>query len=443
MAKSLSSSKVPRKILVASVVGSSVEWFDYFLYGTIAGLIFNKLYFPNGNPTISLLMSYASFAIPFIIRPLGGILFSHFGDKIGRKKSLVLTLSLMGLGTVLIGALPDYNTIGIWAPILLVLLRCVQGLGIGGEWGGSLLLAFENAPKKEKGFIGSIPQMGVTIGLLLGTVVLSVMTSVLPHDQFQSWGWRIPFLLSGVLVVLGLWIRKGIDETPEFKEAQNSKTVSKIPVVDTFRFHWKAVLIMVGAKIVDGGPFYIFATFIISYATKNLGLPQSTVLNAVTIATAIGTILIPIYGKISDKIGRINLFVLGSVATILIAFPYFYLLNFKSSFSLIIATIIALGIIWPSVTSIIGPMFAENFNTNIRYTGISLGYQIGSAFIGFAPMIAVALLDMFNNSWIPIALYIIAMGLISLVSVLSLPKTKESLYLVESVNGEIDLELSK
>ncbi|MDQ0218154.1 MFS transporter [Peribacillus cavernae] len=423
MANSSKSKKVPKKVLIASLIGSSVEWFDYFLYGTVATLVFSKLFFPNDDPQISLLLSYASFAIPFLIRPLGGILFSHIGDKIGRKKSLVMTLSLMGSGTVLMGLLPDYNTIGIWAPILLVLLRCIQGLGLGGEWGGALLLAFEYAPKEKRGFFGSIPQMGVTIGLLLGTLVLSGLT-LLPEEQFLSWGWRIPFIFSAALVILGLWIRKGIDETPEFQETQESKTVSRVPIVDIFRYHWKAVLITIGAKFVDAGPFYIFATFIITYANTNLGFDETTALNAVTIAAVIATVMIPLMGILSDKIGRKSLYIAGSSGIILFAFPYFYLLNLNSSLWLTIATVLAIGIIWPAITAIIGPMFAENFSANVRYTGVSFGYQIGSAISGgTAPLIAVALMGAFNNSWVPVALFIMANGLISLISVLFLPKT--------------------
>ncbi|WP_019120263.1 MFS transporter [Brevibacillus massiliensis] len=418
------SKRTTAKALVASLVGSSIEWFDYFLYGTMASLVFNKLFFPNFDPIVGLLLSYLSFALPFFIRPLGGIIFSHIGDKIGRKKTLVLTLSLMGGATVFIGLLPAYDSIGVWAPILLVAMRLIQGLGIGGEWGGALLLAVEYSGKEKRGFFGSIPQMGVTIGMLLGTLAVSVV-SLLPEEQFISWGWRLPFILSILLVFFGLWIRKGIDETPAFQAAKGSGDIVKVPIVQTLRYHWKSVLIAVGAKVVETGPFYIFATFVIAYATKYQGFEQVTALNAVTIATLITTIMIPLMGRLSDKIGRKPLYIGGTIAIILFAFPYFYLLSLKSAVWLILATVIGLGILWAPVTAVLGTMFSEIFNTNVRYTGVSLGYQLGAALAGgTAPLIAAALLDRFHT-WIPIALYMILTGIISLVSVARIGETKD------------------
>ncbi|ATF15497.1 MFS transporter [Brevibacillus brevis X23] len=418
------SKKVQNKALVASLIGSSIEWFDFFLYGTMASLVFNKLFFPSSDPTVGLLLSYLSFGLPFFIRPLGGVIFSHIGDKIGRKKTLVLTLSLMGGATVLIGLLPDYNAIGIWAPILLVLMRLIQGLGIGGEWGGALLLAVEYSGKGRRGFFGSIPQMGVTIGMLLGTLAISLM-SALPDDQFMSWGWRVPFLLSAALVFLGLWIRNGIDETPAFQEAKKTGNIAKVPIVDTFRYHWKAVLIAVGAKVVETAPFYIFSTFIIAYATNYLGYDRITVLNAVTIATLVTTIAIPYMGMLSDKVGRKPLYIAGTVAMMLFAFPYFYMLSLKSALWLTVATVIGLGILWAPVTAVLGTMFSEIFSTNVRYTGVTVGYQLGAALAGgTAPLIATALLSSFN-SWVPIALYIVISGVISLIAVSATKETKD------------------
>ncbi|MBA4493989.1 MFS transporter [Paenactinomyces guangxiensis] len=418
--------KQESKALVASLIGSSIEWYDFFLYGTMASLVFNQLFFPSFDPVVGLLLSYASFGIPFFIRPLGGMIFSHIGDKIGRKKTLVLTLSLMGIATVLIGLLPDYQTIGIWAPVLLTLLRLVQGLGIGGEWGGALLLAVEYSSKEQKGFFGSVPQMGVTIGMLLGTLSISLMT-LLPDSQFMAWGWRIPFILSAMLVFIGLWIRNGIDETPEFKETQKSGKIAKVPLFDTLRYQWKSVLLAVGAKVVETGPFYIFSTFIISFGTSHLGFPKTTVLNAVTIATLITTIAIPIMGKWSDRVGRKPLYVWGTVAIILYAFPYFYLLSSKSHFLLIAATVIGLGILWAPVTAVLGTLFSEIFTTHVRYTGVTLGYQLGAAIAGgTAPLIATALLETYNNSWVPVALYIVFTGIISLIAISFVPKPERS-----------------
>ncbi|WP_350300059.1 MFS transporter [Peribacillus frigoritolerans] len=409
--------KQMRRILIASLVGSSIEWFDYFLYGTVSALVFNQLFFVNEDPTIGLLLSYASFALAFFIRPFGGVIFSHIGDRIGRKKTLVLTLSLMGVATFGMGLLPTYQAVGIWAPILLITLRLVQGLGIGGEWGGALLLAVEYAPAEKRGLFGSIPQMGVTIGMLLGTVALSIMT-LLPENAFMTWGWRIPFIFSALLVFFGLWIRKGIDETPSFKKVKESGEVPKLPIVETLKNYWREVLIAVGAKVVETAPFYIFSTFVVSYATANLGFSRTATLTAVMIATIITTILIPIMGNLSDKIGRKKLFIGGTIGMALFAFPYFWLLQQKSVLLLIVATVIGLGVIWAPITAVLGTMFSEIFDAKIRYTGITLGYQIGAALAGgTAPLVATALLDRFNNSYVPVALYIIFASVLSLAAI--------------------------
>ncbi|ALS21416.1 MULTISPECIES: MFS transporter [Paenibacillus] len=416
--------KKANRALLASMVGSSIEWFDFFLYGSMAALVFNKLYFPSDDPIVGLLLAYMSFGLSFFIRPLGGIVFSHIGDKIGRKKTLMLTLMLMGGATVLIGLLPDYNAIGIWAPILLVFLRLCQGLGIGGEWGGSVLLAVEYSSKKNRGFFGSIPQLGVPVGMLLGTVAISLLSN-LPEEQFLSWGWRLPFILSAVLIIVGLWIRKGIEETPVFQEAKESGDIAKMPLVDTFRYHWKSVFITAGAKFVETSPYYIFATFVIAYATGYLGYQTSTVLNAVAIANLVTIFMIPLMGKLSDKVGRKPLYIGGTIAMLLFAFPYFYLLSLQSAIWLTVATIIAIGIIWAPLEAVMGTMFSEIFSTNIRYTGISVGNQLGAAvFGGTTPMVALALLNAFNDSWVPVALYIVAACIISLISLFAIREGK-------------------
>lgn len=409
--------KQTNRILIASLVGSSIEWFDYFLYGTMAALVFNQLFFVNEDPTVGLLLAYASFALSFFIRPFGGIIFSHIGDRIGRKKTLVITLSLMGIATFAMGLLPTYEAIGVAAPILLITLRLIQGLGIGGEWGGALLLATEYAPAEKRGFFGSIPQMGVTIGMMMGTLALWIMT-LLPENSFMTWGWRVPFILSALLVIFGLWIRKGIDETPEFKKVKESGEIPKLPIVETLRYYWREVLITIGAKVVETAPFYIFGTFVVSYATTNLGFSRSSTLAAVMIATVVTTILIPIMGSLSDKVGRKKLYITGSVGMIVYAFPYFWLIHQGSVAMLIIATVIGLGIIWAPITAVLGTMFSEIFDAKVRYTGVTLGYQIGAAVAGgTAPLVATALLAKFDNSYVPVAIYIIFTALISLVAI--------------------------
>ena len=408
---------VSKRVLWASLIGSSIEWFDYFLYGTVAALVFNQLFFPAEDPAVGTMLAFASFALSFFIRPFGGIIFSHIGDRIGRKKTLVLTLGLMGGATVLMGLLPTYQAIGIAAPILMVLLRLVQGLGIGGEWGGAMLLAVEYAPKERRGFFGSVPQMGVTIGMLLATLALTVM-SMLPDDVFLSWGWRVPFVLSAVLVFVGLWIRKGIDETPSFKKNQEAGNVVAVPLLETLKHHKREVLIAVGAKFVETAPFYIMSTFIVYYATKELGFSRTQALNAVTVATVVTTLLIPLMGALSDRIGRKTVYTAGVLMMMAYAFPYFWLLQTRSFSMLILATVIGLGVIWAPTTAVLGTMFSEIFKSNVRYTGITLGYQIGAALAGgTAPLVATFLLAKFDHSYVPIALYIIFTGLVSLVAI--------------------------
>jgi metabolite-proton symporter len=409
--------KKMNRVLLASLIGSSIEWFDYFLYGTVAALVFNQVFFVTEDPSVGLILAYASFALAFFIRPFGGIIFSHIGDRIGRKKTLVLTLTLMGVATFGMGLLPTYQAIGIWAPILLITLRLIQGLGIGGEWGGALLLAVEYAPKEKRGLYGSVPQMGITIGMLLGTVALSIMT-LLPEDSFMTWGWRVPFILSALLVVFGLWIRKGIDETPSFKEVQAKGEIPKVPLFHTLKYHWREVLIAIGAKVVETAPFYIFSTFVVSYATTNLGFTRTATLGAVMVGTIVTTILIPIMGALSDRIGRKPLYVFGTIAMALYAFPYFWLVKQGSVTLLVIATVIGLGVIWAPITAVLGTMLSEIFSAEVRYTGISLGYQIGAALAGgTAPLVATALLLKFNNSYVPVALYIVFTAVVSLLAV--------------------------
>lgn len=427
--------KTTRRVLIASLVGSSIEWFDYFLYGTMAALVFNQLFFLNEDPTVGLLLAYASFALSFFIRPFGGIIFSHIGDRIGRKKTLVLTLSLMGAATFAMGILPTYQAIGVAAPIILITLRLIQGLGIGGEWGGALLLATEYAPAERRGYFGSIPQMGVTIGMVMGTLALWLM-SLLPEQQFMSWGWRVPFIFSALLVVFGLWIRKGIDETPEFKEVQQKGEIPKLPIVDTLRYYWKEVLITIGAKVVETAPFYIFSTFIVSYATSTLGFSRSAVLGSVMISTVITTILIPIMGSLSDRVGRKKMYIVGTLAMMAFAFPYFWMIHQGSVLMLVWATIIGLGIIWAPITAVLGTMFSEIFDAKVRYTGVSLGYQIGAAVAGgTAPLVATALLASFDNSYVPVALYIMFTAVVSLIAIFAVKSRVEQTAITGKISS--------
>lgn len=406
-----------KKVLIASLTGSSIEWFDYFLYGTAAALVFNKIFFPMVDPVIGLILSYLSFSLTFFIRPIGGVLFAHIGDRIGRKKTLVLTLSLLGGATVMIGLLPTYNMIGMWAPALLILMRIIQGMGIGGEWGGALLLAYEYAPEKRKGFFGSIPQAGVTIGMLMATFIVSLMT-LFSEEDFLSWGWRIPFLLSSVLVILGLWIRKDIDETPDFQKVKKSGQVAKAPLRDTIKHHWREVLIAAGLKVVETAPFYIFSTFVVSYATTTLTYQKSQALEAVTLGALVATIMIPLMGLLSDRVGRQRMYAVSVFVLGLFIVPWFMLLNTGTTWGIVLATVIAFGVLWAPVTAVLGTLCSEIFSANVRYTGITLGYQLGAALAGgTAPLIATGLLAKYDGDWVPVAWYLGVTVAISLIAI--------------------------
>ena len=415
-----------KKVLIASLTGSAIEWFDYFLYGTAAALVFNKIFFPMVDPVIGLILSYLSFSLTFFIRPIGGVLFAHIGDRIGRKKTLVLTLSLMGGATVMIGLLPTYEMIGLWAPALLILMRIIQGMGIGGEWGGALLLAYEYAPEKRKGFFGSIPQAGVTIGMLMATFIVSLMTLCSEAD-FLSWGWRIPFLLSSVLVLLGLWIRKDIDETPDFQRVKASGQVAKAPLRDTLKHHWREVLIAAGLKVVETAPFYIFSTFVVSYATSTLTYQKSQALEAVTLGALVATIMIPLMGLLSDKVGRQRMYAISVFVLGLFIVPWFMLLNTGTTWGIVLATVIAFGVLWAPVTAVLGTLCSEIFSANVRYTGITLGYQLGAALAGgTAPLIATGLLAKYDGDWVPVAWYLAVTVTISLIAIFCASRVKRA-----------------
>jgi MFS family permease len=406
-----------RRALWGSAVGSTIEWYDYFLYGTMSGLIFGPLFFPSDNAAVSQMLSLATFALAFVIRPFGGVIFSHIGDRIGRKKTLVITLSLMGVSTVLMGVLPTYAAIGLAAPILLTVLRVLQGVALGGEWGGGLLLAVEYSEKNRRGLYGAVPQTGAMLGLALGNIAVLASDAVFSDDQFESFGWRIPFLISAVLLVVGLWIRKKVDETPSFKKVVESGTKAKVPLVETFRNHRWTVLMATGAKVVETSTFFIFATFTLSYAVS-LGFERSTVLNAILVSAVIGFFAMLGVGAVSDRIGRKRTFLAGTVAIFVYAIPFFWLLNQGSVALLYIACLIGFALIWPIYGALIGTLLAESFTPDIRYTGSSLGYQIGAAVAGGpAPLIATALLTAYDGSYVPIGVFVMICAAISFVAV--------------------------
>lgn len=417
--------KLRRKVLSASLIGSSIEWFDFFLYAAVASIIFNTQFFVTDDAFLSTILAYFGLALSFFIRPLGGVIFAHIGDRVGRKKTLIITLSLMGLATAGIGLLPTYAQIGVAAPLLLLLFRLIQGLGIGGEWGGALLLATEYAPKNQRGLFGSFPQMGIPIGLVLAYGFFFLLTWAMPEEMFLSWGWRIPFIFSLLLVIVGLLIRKGLDETPAFiamqKEAEAKNEVRRLPIVEIFKKHPKEVLITSGAKFVETGPFYIFTTFIVGYGVSSLNVSFEFMMLSIMAVSVLTTIMIPVMGSLSDKVGRKKMFLIGAVAMLIYAFPYFIIVNTHEPVLVILATFIGLVVVWPPITAILGTMFSESFSKEVRYTGVTLGYQIGAAVAGgSAPLIAEFLMNQFNGSSIPVSLYIVVTAVVSLIAVLAM-----------------------
>lgn len=405
------------RALWGSAIGSTIEWYDYFLYGTMSGLVFGPLFFPSDDPLVSQLLALASFALAFFIRPIGGVIFSHIGDRIGRKRTLVMTLTLMGLTTVAIGLVPTYATIGVAAPIILTLLRLLQGVALGGEWGGGLLLAVEYAPKGKRGYYGAVPQVGALTGLALGNLALVVSGWVFPNDLFLSIGWRIPFLISIVLLAIGLWIRHKVDETPSFRAVQAQGKQERVPLAATLRHHWREVLIATGAKFIETSTFFIFATFSISYAVS-LGYERQFVLNMVLLAAVLGVGGMLFYGRLSDAIGRKKVFIGGTIAVAVFILPYLWLLNTHNNVAAAAAILISFFIVWPTYGSLIGTLLAESFAPEVRYTGASLGYQLGAAIAGGpAPLIATALLAGFGGNYVPVGLFVIACAAISLVAV--------------------------
>lgn len=403
------------RALAGSAVGGIVEWYDYFLYGTMAAIVFGPLFFPSDNPVVEQLLALTSFALAFLIRPVGGVLFSHMGDRIGRKKTLVITLTLMGATTVGIGLVPTYASIGIAAPIILTLLRLLQGLALGGEWGGGLLMAVEYSPSKKRGFYGAIPQTGALIGLALGNLAVTGTLQIFPEDAFLSYGWRIPFLVSVVLVAIGLWIRKAVGETPSFKKVTSERKTEKLPIAAVFKKNPREVFIVIGAKAIETGTFFLFATYTISHMI-GLGYERVEALNAVLIAAVIAVPLMVLFGSLSDKVGRKKIYAIGTVLAMAYVIPYFWLLEQGSWFTSLVAIVIGFSAIWSLYGATLGSYFAESFPPAVRYTGVSLGYQVGAAlFGGPLPLIATALLASYG-SYVPIGLVIIAFGVISLVA---------------------------
>lgn len=414
-----------RKVAGASLIGSVVEWYDFFLYGTMAALVFNTQFFPAYDPLVGTMIAFATFAAGFVTRPLGGFIFGHFGDRIGRKRMLVITMLIMGLSTFAMGLLPNYAAIGVAAPIMLLALRMLQGIGLGGEWGGAVLLCVEHAPRGKRGWYSSWPQLGVPIGLLSSTVAVMAVTT-LPEAAFQSWGWRVPFLVSIVLVVVGLVIRMKIEEPPAFKSLEKSDEKAKLPLAEVFRRYPKVTFLAMGARVSESVTFNIYNAFLVTYTVTVLTLDKSIVLNSLLVASAVGFFVILFAGRLSDRIGRRPVFGAGAALALVSAFPIFWLVNTENPYLICLGVVIGWGIAACTMFGPEGAMFAEVFPTRVRYSGMSAVYQIGVIPTGaVAPLIGASLVSYYSGSVWPVAIYVMVMALITLVSLFFLPETHQ------------------
>ncbi|WP_206659579.1 MFS transporter [Hansschlegelia zhihuaiae] len=421
---SRSEDKEMKRIVWASVLGTVVEWYDFLIYGTAAALVFNKLFFPTMDPVAGTLAAFAAYAVGFVARPLGGAIFGHFGDRIGRKAMLTLTMLIMGLGTFLIGCLPTYEQIGIWAPILLVLLRLLQGVGIGGEWGGAVLMVIEHAPEKKRGFYGSLVQVGFPAGVALSTATFLGLT-MLPQQDFLSWGWRLPFLCSIVLIGVGLFVRLKLVETPAFAQVKKTESAARMPVLDVIMKEPRTFLTAVGLKVSEVAWVYVLTVFSIVYATGTLGLPRSLILYAILLGAVLEFATLPLFGWLSDKIGRRPMYLGGALISALCALIVFPLLETRDPTVVVISIAVIMSLTHGTMFGPQAAFLPELFGTRVRYSGASLGCQIAAAISGgFAPMIATGLLAWAGATW-PIALYLIGLAAITLVATLYATETRD------------------
>jgi MHS family shikimate/dehydroshikimate transporter-like MFS transporter len=399
-------------IVAATVIGTTIEWYDFFIYGTAAALVFNKIFFPSFDAAAGTIAAFATFAIGLLARPFGGIVFGHFGDRFGRKSTLMVSLLLMGIPTMLIGLVPAYESIGLWAAAILVTLRLLQGFALGGEWGGAVLMAVEHAPKARRVLFGALPQAGAPAGLLLASLTFALVSHM--HEaSFLAWGWRLPFLLSIVLVAVGVLVRWKVAESPAFITVLRAGKKVDLPGVEVVRRYWRRLLLTIGAKLGEVTLFYLVTVFTLSYATTKLGIPRQQALNAIMIAAGLACGTIPLFGLLGDRFGQRRVFALGALYLALFAVPMFWMIDSRDPTLFFLAVIGALSIGHPSMYAPEPSLFAAQFPPEIRYSGVSLGFQVAAAIGGgLAPILATLLLARFGTS-LPIAAYLVGLGLLA------------------------------
>jgi MFS family permease len=425
-----------RRAVIASTVGTTIEWYDFLMYSTVTGLVFGKVFFPGADPLVGTLQAFGVFFIGFVARPIGAAIFGHYGDRIGRKATLIVTLVMTGVATAAVGLVPGYDTIGIWGAIILTVLRLIQGIGVGGEWGGSVLLAMEWAQtNKNRGFIASWPQFGAPAGLCLANIMV-LLFSWISGDQFLVWGWRIPFLLSIVMVAIGLWIRLGIIETPVFQRILAEKRVERAPTIEVFKRQPREVVLTALLRLAEQSPGYVFNAFVFSYGTLVLGASRDLLLWGLIVTTALGFITVPIAGALSDRIGRRRMFIIGCVFVAIYTFVYFALLDTKVPGLIFLA--VSLSFI--PVMTMYGPeaaLIAEAFTPRLRYSGASIGYQLASIIAGGpAPFISTWLFAAYHST-VPIGIYISICAVISIVATLLLPDYTNKDIALEAQYGNV------
>ena len=430
--------KMRRRALVSSTLGTCIEWYDFYVYGVAAAIILNVQFFPNASPFVGILLSFSTYAIGFAARPIGGIIFAHYGDRLGRKKMLMITLGLMGIGTFLIGVLPTYNTIGIAAPILLVLLRIVQGIGVGGEWGGAALMATEFAPAKRRGFFGSWPQIGVPVGTLLANGAFFIMGGLLTPEAFIAWGWRIPFLISIVLVAISFYIRSKVAESPVFEEIKRKGEIEKLPVVKVIKTRPLIILKVVMMRFAENANYYIYTTFLLAYGPAIL-LEKNSILLATMIMAGLGVFSIPFWGWVSDRWGRRYTVMAGAVTMLVMAFPFFWAVQTGDFFMVLLVLILTCNIGRDLCYSVEPAYFTELFEPKLRYSGASVGPQVAAVFAGgFAPLIATLLIGPeFDRYWL-VAVYMVLTSLITLAGAFWSPETAPRVRLRRGLSAEYD-----